>query len=99
MAQRRRHWLTHGRLIGSHPPPPSLFLPGRYYHINPTLLAYQAQAQQQQQAQQPFHFLPPPHDSKTKQQQSPASPLANLQDFSLFLNDIKDAGACVACNG
>lgn len=70
----------------------------RYYHINPALLASQAA---HQQLHHPFLFLPPtaprPPAGGKKQLQPPVlpSPLANLQELNFFLNEIRDAGACV----
>lgn len=68
----------------------------RYYHINPALLA-QRQAASLHHLHHPFLFLPPttttrPGHHGPKAARLP-SPLANLQELSLFLNEMGDTGA------
>jgi hypothetical protein len=60
----------------------------RYYHINPVLLAQAAQSPQQAlQLHHPFLFLP-----TTRPGGRLPSPLANLEEMNLFLNELQDAG-------
>lgn len=69
-----------------------------YYHINPVLLAQAAQSPQQAlQLHHPFLFLPTTRPGGRdgggggKPPVLP-SPLANLEEMNLFLNELQDAG-------